>query len=242
VRTIAIVPAREQSKGIPRKNLKYLCGKPLVLWTVEQALATRGIDEVVVSSDWADLLQVITWRTKATPLRRPAHLATDTATTESVIDHVLDKIEADRVVLLQPTSPNRRPNDITDALTTYDRGGYDSLLSAVRWQRFLWWERGPEGDRHVGPLNYTLLTKRPRRQEMSTPQWLENGSIYIFDVRGYQGRTADDVRQENNRLFGRVGVHEMPAWTALELDEPDDWDEMERVMYRQGLAREAMRV
>ncbi len=226
--TVAIIPARAGSKGIPGKNMRPLLGKPLVQWTIEQALAARGIDEVWVSSDWPELRELAE-RLGAYSFERSKRAASDMASTELVIDEFLagwDLREATRIVLLQPTSPNRTVEDIDSALKLYQDGGYDSLFSAVRFDRFLWWQRGPEGDHHIGPLNYTLRKKRPRRQDIEYPQLLENGSIYIFDAEQYL------ETKPSNRLFGNIGVYEMPAWTQFELDTEEDWGIMEMVMRR----------
>lgn len=226
--TVAIIPARKGSKGIPGKNMRPLLGKPLVQWTIEQAKAAGRVDEVIVSTDWEEVGR-LAQKMGAKYFWREREAATDEASTEMVLDSVLHSctlqgIKADTVVLLQPTSPNRTPGDITNALKLYREGGYDSLFSAVQFDRFLWWQRGPEGDHHIGPLNYTLLKQRPRRQDIQYPQWLENGSIYIFDVAKYL------KTEPRNRLFGKVGVYEMPAWTQFELDTEEDWEVMEYMM------------
>lgn len=228
--TIAVIPARAGSKGIPGKNMRSLLGKPLVQWTIEQALAAKGIDEVWVSSDWAEVRELAD-RLGAHSFSRSKKTAKDEATTESVIDELLyggdpEEVKSTRVVLLQPTSPNRRTEDIDSALKLYQEGGYDSLFSAVRFDRFLWWQRGPKEDHHIAPLNYTLRSKRPRRQDIEYPQLLENGSIYIFGAEKYL------ETKPRNRLFGNIGVYEMPGWTQFELDTEEDWGIMEMVMER----------
>lgn len=226
--TVAIIPARKGSKGIPGKNLRPLLGKPLVQWTIEQALAATGIDEVWVSSDWAELRELAD-RLGAQSFLRSKKTASDEASTESVIDELLygGDPEEVRIVLLQPTSPNRRVEDIENALRIYQDGKHDSLFSGVSFNRFLWWQRGKGEDYHIGPLNYTLRQKRPRRQDIQYPQWLENGSIYIFDAEKYLDN------RPRNRLFGNIGVYEMEAWTQFELDTEEDWGIMEMVMGRQ---------
>jgi CMP-N,N'-diacetyllegionaminic acid synthase len=226
--TVAIIPARRGSKGIPGKNMRLLLGKPLVEWSIEQALNVRAVDHVLVSSDWPDILDLAD-KLGAYGLERPYNLATDITSTESVIDHILGNLDCDieTVMLLQPTSPNRTSGDIDNALQLYRQGDYDSLFSAVRFDRFLWWQRGPEADHHIDPLNYTLRKQRPRRQDIEYPQWLENGSIYIFDAKSYLKTSP------RNRLFGRIGVYEMGAWSQFELDAEEDWAIMEYVMQRE---------
>lgn len=226
-RTVALIPVRKGSKGIPGKNLRPLLGKPLLQWTIEQAKDSGVLDDIVVSSDWDEAL-ALAERLGVSWLERPAELATDTATTESVIDHMLANVQADTVVLLQATSPLRDAHDIGIALEVFRQGGGDSLFSAVKFRRFLWWNRSGR----IGPLNYTLLVNRPRRQDITdAAQWMENGSIYIFDVQGYLHPPDDATRvMGRNRLFGKIGVYEQPEWTQHELDSEDDWPVVEAMM------------
>src|SRR6185295_10226970 len=122
--TVAIIPARAGSKGIPGKNLVPVCGRPLVVWSVRQALAAKRIDSVWVSSDGEDILAAATGA-GAKAIRRPADLASDSASSESAWLHALDAIEQQglrvtRVVGMQPTSPVREPSDLDGALEQFE--------------------------------------------------------------------------------------------------------------------------
>ena len=135
-RIVAVIPARGGSKGIASKNLVDFCGKPLVAWTIEQALAARQIDSVWVSSDDPGILEVAT-RAGAHALKRPAEISGDTATSESCWRHAIDAIDADGeapidvLVAPQCTSPVRKAEDFDAAIALFERGGYDSLFSAT---------------------------------------------------------------------------------------------------------------
>ena len=119
---IAVVPARAGSKGLPGKNIRPLCGKPLISWTIEAGLASRYIDDVLVSTDCQATADVALKAGARVPFMRPAVLASDTASSVDVVLHALDFYrqellrEFDLVVLLEPTSPLRQADDIDSML------------------------------------------------------------------------------------------------------------------------------
>ena len=119
---IAIIPARGGSKGLPDKNIKELCGKPLVGWSVEAGLASNYIDEVVVTTDSEDIARIARDFGASVPFMRPDELASDTATSFDAIQHTIDFYENELnkrfeyIVLLEPTSPLREKNDIDEMI------------------------------------------------------------------------------------------------------------------------------
>lgn len=125
---LGLIPARGGSKGVPGKNIKEICGKPLIAWTIERALESGRLDKVVVSTDSDDIAGVA-GRYGAEILMRPDGLATDTASTQDVMVHALSAYPADTVVLLQPTSPYRAKGLIDRCIETFEDGGYDSLAT-----------------------------------------------------------------------------------------------------------------
>ena len=103
---LGLIPARGGSKGVPGKNIKVICGKPLIVWTIESALQSALLDKVVVTTDSEEIAEIA--RNAGAEIRmRPKELATDTASTQDVMLHALKYDQADIVVLLQPTSPYR---------------------------------------------------------------------------------------------------------------------------------------
>lgn len=206
---LSLIPARGGSKGIPRKNLAMLAGKPLIAHTIEQAKAVRSLRRVLVSTEDEEIAEV-SREYGAAVQERPEHLALDETPTEAVISYVLDTLpqedKPDIVVLLQPTSPIRFSADIENAITLLEHGGYDSLLSVVASHHFLWKEVGGRAFAY----NYNPLS-RPRRQEMR--QYAENGSIYMFRTAGFM--------ESNCRLFGNIGLYVMDYWTQFEVDTPE---------------------
>ncbi len=214
---ISIIPARGGSKSIPHKNLKKLLGKPLIAHSIEQSLASRYVDQTIVSTEDPEIAEIST-KYGAKVIMRPQNLATDTAQTEPVLTHVLEQlhikgIEPDYVVLLQPTSPIRRPIDIDNAIETIIDGSGDSLLSVTENKSFFW-------SKENKPLNYNYQS-RPRRQDK---QWelIENGSIYITK--------KEILINRKNRLDGNILTYGMPDWASFEIDTPFDFEIVEYVL------------
>jgi CMP-N,N'-diacetyllegionaminic acid synthase len=211
---VAIIPARGGSKGIPKKNLLILSGKPLIAWSIQQALASRFIDEVYVSSD-SDEILAVSASYGAKSIKRPDHLATDTATSESALQHALEVLETeqrqplDYIVFLQATSPLRTDTDIDSAIETLIANDGDSLLSCCRLGVFFIWEY--QNDAPVG-VNHDYKHRR-RRQDLKS-QYLENGSIYVFK--------PEILKQHDNRLGGQICLYEMPQWQSVEIDVIED--------------------
>lgn len=125
---LGLIPARGGSKGVPRKNIKTICGKPLIVWTIEKAKQSHLLDKIVVSTDDAEIAQVAE-SYGAEILHRPPELANDTASTQDVMVHALQSYPADILVLLQPTSPCRSDGLIDACIEEFIAGGYDSLAT-----------------------------------------------------------------------------------------------------------------
>jgi CMP-N,N'-diacetyllegionaminic acid synthase len=226
--TAAIIPARAGSKGIPAKNLAPVCGHPLIAWSIRQALAAEGVDGVWVTSDGDEILAVAE-KYGAQPIRRPAEISGDTASSESAWLHALDEIEkrgveVDRIVGMQATSPIREPRDIAEGLRTVERDRLDTLLSVVEVEDFFMWREGERGPESV---NYDYRTRK-RRQAIEK-RYLENGSFYVFPPR--------ILRAENNRLGGKIGMHVMERHKMFQIDNAGDIALCEAIMRGYGLDR-----
>lgn len=137
--TWAIIPARGGSKGIPRKNIRPIAGRPLIAWSIAAAKQAAGIDRVAVSTDDEEIGAVARdWGAEV--LWRPAELATDEATTIATLQHIAQEQapDASTFVVLQPTSPLRDPDLIDQCLAVYRQGGHDSLATGFwcKYQEF----------------------------------------------------------------------------------------------------------
>jgi CMP-N,N'-diacetyllegionaminic acid synthase len=131
VDVVGLIPAREASKGIPRKNLAPVAGKPLLAWTVEAARESVTITRIVVSTDWEEAAELAR-QLGADVLGRPPALAADDTPMLDVVRHALDELgRCDVLVLLQPTSPLRRAEHIDEAVRLLLESGADSVLSVV---------------------------------------------------------------------------------------------------------------
>lgn len=125
---MALIPARGGSKGVPNKNIKAINGKPLIVWTIERALQSKLLTQVLVSTDSGEIAEIAK-AAGADVLMRPAELATDTASTLDVMIHALHNYPADILVLLQPTSPFRKRGRIDECIEEFVNSRCDSLAT-----------------------------------------------------------------------------------------------------------------
>jgi len=212
--TAAIILARGGSKGIPGKNIIDFCGKPLLAWSIIQAIGAKSVTSTWVSSDDPEILEVAT-EYGAKTIARPDDISVDTASSESGWLHAIETLEneglaIDLVVGLQATSPLRESSDIDRAVDDYRGQDCDSLLSVAPFNDFLIWEPDDAGAHRSVNYDYRHRGRRQDRKE----QLHENGSIYLF--------TPTVLRTHNNRLGDRVGVSLKPMWKSFQIDEEDD--------------------
>ncbi len=216
---IAFIPVRGGSKSIPLKNIKLLAGKPLVYWTAAAANNAKCIDRVIIATDSDDIRNTVLGFTdlkKVELYDRDAANATDTASTESVMLEYIAKSKLapdDNFFLIQATSPLLQSNHIDEMFAKMQADKADSALSCVRNKRFFWSGDGKS-------VNYDYRA-RPRRQEFDGIL-MENGACYINSVK--------NILRDKNRLSGKISVYEMPEYTATEIDEPDDFLIIEKLM------------
>jgi N-acylneuraminate cytidylyltransferase len=158
--TLAIIPARGGSKGIPRKNIKDFCGKPLIAWSIDAALEAKHIDEVYLSTE-DDEIAEIAKKHGAKISKRPAELATDSATTKAVLIDFVNRYECDRLVVLQPTSPIRINGLIDKAIERFEETGVDTLATGFTSFEYEW----------------TSVDNTPRQQLKG---WFyDDGNVYV---------------------------------------------------------------
>jgi CMP-N,N'-diacetyllegionaminic acid synthase len=133
---LGVIPARRGSKGIPRKNLEPLGGKPLLQWTIEAALGATRLDQVLLTSDDPEAIRLAERLGCPSPFVRPAELAADYVPTVDAVLHALDWAKGagqavGNVVVLHPTSPFRDAGDIDAAIVDFEQSGRSTLLAAV---------------------------------------------------------------------------------------------------------------
>lgn len=213
--TIAVIPARGGSKGVPRKNVRMLAGKPLIAWSIEAALAAPAISRVVVSTEDEEIADVACAFGAETPFVRPPELASDEASTLSVLQHAVRELERqpdagiDRVVLLQPTSPLRNVADIEATLAVMGGNDVTSAISVVAVQ-------------HAHPMLLKTIRdgllvpymadypEGARRQDLSPPVYAANGAVYVL--------SRDTLVREDALLGSRPAPYIMDAERSLDID------------------------
>lgn len=206
---VGIIPARAGSKGIINKNIIEFCGKPLIAWSIEQALASKYVREVYVSTNGEHIAEVAK-DYGARIISRPDELASDTSSSEDALIHAVNVLEQrvgkiDAVLFLQATSPIRLPQDINGAVERFFGDGLDSLFSMTVLEDYCIWKKTEKGLRS---WTYDYMN-RGRRQDRDG-LYLENGSIYLF--------RPEILKQCRNRLGGKIGMYEMPFDRSYEID------------------------
>ncbi len=210
-----IILARGGSKGIPRKNIIDFCGKPLIAWTILQALDAKGVSDVWVSSDSDEILEV-SRRYGAKTIIRPEAISGDAEPSESAWLHAIDFIEQrsdhsiDYVLAPQATSPLRHAADFSNAIAQIKDTDADSLFSVAETEDFFIWKQ--ENGKNPQSVNYDYKDRRPRQQIEKT--YLENGSFYLF--------RPQVLINDNNRLGGDISLFVMDRYKMFQIDNIED--------------------
>jgi len=216
---LALVPARGGSKGIPRKNLALLAGKPLLQYTLEAALASRQIDDTLLSTDDEEIAAFAAHCGAATRYRRPRQLAGDDAPMIAALEHALEWYgrehgrTPDAVLLLQPTSPLRSAADIDGAITRFREAGADTLASVHRLSEHPCECVVTEGG------SWQYLVQPPAvcagRQDYPGGFFFINGALYL-------ARTEVLRRERRFLVPGSTLLYEMPRERGIDIDSPPD--------------------
>ena len=211
-----VIPARGGSKGIPKKNIKLLNGKALILYALENALKLTTADNICVSTDDTEIINLLQKSGYIVPFKRPNHLATDNATTQDVLIHALDfynskSINYDAIVLLQPTSPFRLTEQIKEAIKLFDKQ-LDMVVSVKETSSNPYYNLFEENE------NGFLLSSKngsyTRRQDCPKV-WEYNGAIYVINVNSLKEMKISEIK--------KVKKYVMSEETSLDIDTPLDW-------------------
>jgi YrbI family 3-deoxy-D-manno-octulosonate 8-phosphate phosphatase len=223
---IAIIPARGGSKGIFRKNVRLLAGKPLVVHSIISAKNAQSVSRVVVSTDDREI-ETMSLSNGAEVVKRPREISTDDASSEAALIHVLDTLEQrdgyvpELVVFLQPTSPFRLAEDIDGTVDALLVGKADSAFSSCIEHFTGRWRESENGT--MAPLNFKPCD-RPRRQEYPM-EYLENGSVYVF--------YPWVLKNFGSRLGGRIVTYIMPPLRSMQIDCSGDLEMLEFLIRNQ---------
>lgn len=230
MKVLAVVPARGGSKGIPSKNIRPVAGKPLLVYTIEEARNARCIDRLVVSTD-SDEIAKVAREAGVEVIMRPASLATDDAPTELALIHALDTLKAadgydpDAVMTLEPTSPLRTSRLIDRCVETLASQNADSVLTVIETRECF-------GTIVDGRFDYLVKNQARRRQDRE-PLYRESSTVYLTRVKTLRDRQS--VLGE--RLYPVVVEPE----EAIDINSPLDLAVAEAVMRwrrKEGGARE----
>lgn len=224
MRVLGIIPARGGSKSVPRKNIKLLCGKPLLSYTAECAAAAKRLSRVILSTEDAEIAEVGRSLGLDVPFMRPMELAEDASATFPVVLHAVKALEAqgasfDAVCLLQPTNPLRRSDDIDDCIELLETSGADSVISVQKVPqqynpKWVFWQN----DR--GELSLATGDDEPitRRQDLPDA-FHRDGSVYV---------TRRGVLSKYGNLYGaKIAGYEIKHGDGINIDTPDDWKDAE---------------
>jgi len=227
MKILGIIPARGGSKGIPKKNIKFLGGKPLLQYTSEIALQSKMLSKVIISSDDEEIIAVAKTLGITVPFIRPKNLAEDTSSTLDVIKHAVDFLEKqgehfDAICLLQVTSPFRTLQLLDSAIEKFISNNTDSLVSVLEVPH----EFNPhwvfkKSDNNTLELSTGEKEIIKRRQDLPKT-YFRDGSIYI---------TKTAVLMNKNSLYGNtVGYIESSKERYVNIDTMRDWIKAEKML------------
>ena len=202
---LGITPARGGSKGIPKKNIKVISGKPLIAWTIEAAKEAKVIDRYMVSTEDEEITE-ISREYGADVVERPPELATDEATTLSILQHLVENIPCDIVVLLQATSPIRRLGLIDECIKEFKDNDYDSLATG-----FI--------------CDYIEYGKNQLRRQDIKGFFYDDGNVYVINA---------DLIRKGDRYGKKIGKKIISRWENIEVDDEFDFWMAEQVLQKTG--------
>lgn len=214
-KVLALITARGGSKGLPRKNVLLAGGKPLVAWTVDAAVSSERVDRVVLTSDDHEIMAAAMAAGCDVPFCRPAHLASDVATSIDVVLHALDQLPGyEYVVLLQPTSPLRTTEDIDAAFELMLERGAPSCVSVCEVDQSPYWMYRVAPDNKLQRL-LSEVDGAKRRQDLP-PAYVLNGAIYIAQI--------DWLRTNKSFVGVETVAYLMPKERSLDIDTAQDFE------------------
>jgi len=216
MRILAIIPARGGSKDIKNKNIRNLCGHPLIAWTIKKAKQSKFIEKVIVSTDSKKISDISKKYGASVPFIRPKKYATDKANDFVVLKHALNFFENkgenfDYVIMLQPTSPLRELKDINNSIKKVLKENIDALVSVskldVHHPRFVYSIKNKD---NLVPFLKKHSSSDIRRQDIEPLYFLE-GSIYISKVKS--------LMKYKTFYHSKTKAYEVPKWKSLEIDD-----------------------
>ena len=221
---LVVIPARGGSKGLPGKNIKMLCGQPLIVYSIDVARTITSDENICVSTDDQHIIEAVENYGLKVPFIRPAEYATDTATTNDVLLHAVDFYEKQgrhysKLLLLQPTSPLRKVKEVREAISLY-RDNIDMVVSVME-------SHAPAvlcNDNQEGYVELVYNKKAQGRQ--SLPTFYEfNGAIYVINIKA--------LKEKGLANFDKRIKYIMPKESSIDIDDIYDFMTVEAIIKRQ---------
>lgn len=209
VKILAIIPARGGSKGVVRKNLRQVGGKPLIAWAIEAGRASRYIDRLILSSEDAEIIGAARQWGCEVPFVRPAELAQDDTPGIDPVLHAIGELpDYDLVTLLQPTSPLRTAADIDGCIELCMAEKAKSCVSVCEVEQHPAWMYKLDGQRRISPL-LSGEPDYPRRQDLP-PVYVLNGAVYVAE--------CEWLRRNRTFIADNTLGYVMPRERSLDID------------------------
>jgi len=224
---LAVIPARGGSKGLPLKNIRKMCGKPLIAWSIEKARESKFIDEIIVTTDSREIADIAEQFGASVPFLRPDTLSGDKATSIDVLLHAINYMseigaDYDYVVLLEPTSPLRDVSDIDGAIAALEKNQHaKSIVGVVEAEAshpsFLF--------NIKDDLLCPMLGTQPngmRRQDLQDSYFYLEGSIYVSGIK--------DIKEYKSFYHAKTAPWVVQRYKSIEIDELSDFIAAEALM------------
>jgi len=222
---IGIIPARGGSKGIPRKNIKLLMGRPLIDWSIDAAKQSSCVDRIIVSTEDEEIASAARELGADVPFMRPTELAADDASGIAPVLHVISRLpNYDWVLLLQPTSPLRSAEDIEGIWQFCQERGAPSAVSVCEVEKHPYWMYQRNAAQRLEPF----IKRRPdvtRRQDLP-PAYALNGALFLAKT--------DWLLKRQDFIGPDTLGYIMPRERSVDLDTPQDWNLVESLIKRKG--------
>lgn len=220
---LAIIPARGGSKGIPRKNIRDLAGKPLIAWTIEEAKKSKYIDRTIISSDDDEIMEFAKKWGGDVPFKRPAELARDESPGIDAILHAIEQFpQYAYIMMLQATSPFRKVEDIDGCLEHFIKSNSQACVSVVEAEQNPYWMYFLDEENKMMPI---LETKENLYQRQKLPKvYLLNGAVYVA--------TREFVLENKTFVTKETVGYEMVREHSIDIDNEDDFQYVEKILKR----------
>ncbi len=206
---LAIIPARGGSKGVPRKNIRELGGKPLIAWTIDSARSSNYLDRLILSSEDQEIIEVAKKIGCEVPFKRPIELAQDETEGVAPVLHAIEKVEGyDYVVLLQPTSPFRLGKDIDHCIELCVNSGANTATTVTEPEKSPYWMY--QVDRHSGRMSQLLPQELILRRQDLSPVYSLNGAVYVAKI--------EWLKEKRTLLPPGTVAYIMPKSRSMDID------------------------